>query len=119
MSEPRGSRYQNQQGTASPANGSDVTKTIIAGVSGKKVYCTRAFLNVTLAAAGGGGIVKLRDGDSGTVFLQMDANSVASYQFDFGDTGYELTTGNGLQAEVSGAVTTQATVLVTALGYHR
>ena len=119
MSEPRGSRYQNQQGTASPANGSDVTKTIIAGVSGKKVYCTRAFVNITTAATSGGGLFKLLDGAGGSTILELDANSIASHQFDFGDTGYELGSGNILQAGVIGAGGNQATVSVTALGYHR
>jgi len=118
MSEPRGSRYQNQQGTVEVSN-SSASGELIAAVSGKKVYCTRAFVNITTAATSGGGLFKLLDGAGGSTILELDANSIASHQFDFGDTGYELGSGNILQAGVIGAGGNQATVSVTALGYHR
>ena len=117
MSEPRGSRYQNQQGLATVHHGS-VSADLIAAASGKKIYVTRAFISVIAAAAGGGGQARLRDGTD-TNFIVVDANSIGNHQYDFGDTGYELTAGNALKADVDGAVTTQATVVVTALGYYR
>ena len=104
--------YVTLTGTNKPVDGA-VDKTIIAAQAGKKIYVLRGTINVTVAAAGTGGEVALEDGVGGTRFIEIDADAVGVFPFDFGDEGFPLTTNTLLNATVDNAITTQASARVS------
>lgn len=104
-------------GTAEAANG-DVDKTILATPGANKLLrVNKAIVTVIVSSVGAGGRVGLEDGVGGTRIFDVNADSTAVYQLDFGDEGYPLTANTVLNLTVDGAATTQATARCTATGY--
>lgn len=108
--------YKQVSGTEKPVNGAADKTVIAAQGAGMKIRVQRVVIAVTVAATGGGGEVALEDGAGGTRFVEIDADAVGCYTIDFGEMGYPLTANTLLNATVDGAVTTQASARVTAIG---
>jgi hypothetical protein len=77
----------------------------------------KGFVSVHLAATGGGGLVKLEDGVSGTAIFTADADAMGVYPIDFGPVGYPLTANTALNLAVDTAVTNEATATATITAY--
>lgn len=111
---------QKVQGTAEAADGSADQTVIAAQGANKIIRVTKAIIQVTVAAVGGGGEVALEDGAGGTRFFEADADAVGIYVMSFADhpdEGWDLTANTLLNITVDGAATTQATARCTAIGY--
>lgn len=104
-------------GAATVNNGAAAATLLAAPAAGKKIRVNKVMLTVETVATGGGGVVQLKDGASGTVLWQADGDALGHFPLDFGDEGYPLVDGNLLQLVVASAVTTQATVFAMATGY--
>jgi len=109
-------KYQKWSGTDIPVEAAE-DKTIEAapGVN-KTLYVQKGVIAVTLVATGGGGLVSLEDGVGGAKFINIDADALGFYPFDFGEPGFPLTANTLLNATVDGAATNQATATVTVTG---
>lgn len=104
-------------GAATVSDGA-ATATLLAAPGANKITrVQKVMLVVETAAAGGGGVVQLKDGASGTVIFQADADALGFFPLDFGDEGYPLSTNNLLQLVVASAVTTQAKAFAMATGF--
>lgn len=110
------SEVKKVSGTGDAANGSADQTIISAPGARKQIYLQKGFISVTVIATGGGGLASLEDGAGGTKILSVDGDAVCAYPFDFGEPGYPLTANTLLNLTVDGAVTTQATAVVTATG---
>jgi len=104
--------YQQASGTTQLTNGAPSIE-IVPAVAGRTIFLMRAHIGVTTAAVGGGGLVELRNGSSGTAFVQAYADAVGTHVINFGEEGYPLTSATSLYAVAASAVTTQATARVT------
>jgi hypothetical protein len=94
-----------------------VPASVIGGSSKTKIHPTNIIVSVITAAVGGGGILQLRN-TNGTVFMAVDVNSVGvKPSITLGREGIDVGEGVGIDAVVSGAVTTQATVWIAMSGY--
>lgn len=109
------------QGVIQAANGAADATAIAAPGADKRLRIAKAIVQVTVAASGGGGEVALEDGLNGTRIFVADADAVGTHVVDFGnsnsESGYDLAENTLLNLTVDGAVTTQATARVTAIGY--
>lgn len=108
--------YKQVSGTEKPVNGAADKTVIAAPGAGKVIRVQRVTICVTVAATGAGGEVAIEDGAGGTRFIEVDADAVGVYNFDFGEMGYPLSANTLLNATVDGAATTQASARVTAVG---
>lgn len=104
-------------GTDEVANGSEEATIIAAPGAGKVIRVLGGIVTVTLAATGGGGLVKLEDGSGGTAFVKIDADAVGFYPFNFGPRGYPLTANTLLNLTVDSAGTNEATATATITAY--
>lgn len=111
---PQNFGLQQTQGNISATNGG-TTGVIIAAQSGKVLRIREGSVSVYLAATGATGLVRICDGT--TTIMQWDANAVGGFQFDFGEAGYPLTSGNAFQLIVSGAGTNQASAYCAAVAW--
>lgn len=96
-------------------NGAASTALAAAPGAGKCNVITWGTIAITAAAAGGGGLVSLKDGS--TVIISFPANTADTYYIELGDDGYQLSANSALNLVVESAVTTQATVFAVICGY--
>lgn len=104
-------------GAATVNNGAAAATLLAAPGAGNILRVNKVMIAVETAAVGATGAVQLKDGASGSVIFQADADAVGYFPLDFGDEGYPLSSGNLLQLVVAGAGTTQATVFAMATGF--
>ena len=104
------------QGKAQAANGSADATVIGAPNTGTAIKLKSAVCAVEIAATGGNGELALENGVNGTRIVEVDADAVGVFSFNFGDEGYILSSATLLNVTVDGAVTTQATGSCTAVG---
>lgn len=100
-------------GVGTATNGGTTASVIAAQGVGKVMRVTKGVVGVTVAATGGGGLVRLCNGT--TTIAQWPGDALGGYPFDFGDAGIALTSNTALQVIVSGAATTQASATITAV----
>jgi len=76
------------------------------GTTDVYLYIEKMYFSVFKAAAGGGGILEIKDTD-GEVFFTVNVDAIKDVPFDFGEEGIRIsdTKNVGLQAVVSGAAT--------------
>lgn len=99
---------------------SDSTKTadLLSSSTNLVIRLISVHVFVTTAASDSSGVVTLRDGTGGTILMQIPATAGTKEDMDFHDgLGYPMTAGNSLSLEVSGASSTQGTVLAIATGF--
>jgi len=87
-----------------------------AQTTGMHLYIEHIRIDVHKAAAGGSGIIEIRDMDTGGENFQVkvDADAVNNFGYDFGEYGY----GEHLEVILHSAVTTQASLSVTIKGHN-
>lgn len=107
--------YQIVTGTGEALEGTADKTVIAAQGAGKTMHLLRGVLSVSLAAAGGGGEAAIENGAGGTRIIEVDADAVGYFPFDFGDEGIPLSANTLLNLTVDGAVTTQATARLSAV----
>lgn len=108
---------QRVSGTEKPIQGA-ADKTVIAAPGiGKRIYVRSVAIAVTVAAAAAGGEVALEDGVGGTRFIEIDADAVGAWYFEFNEPGYPLSLNTLLNATVDGSSGNQASARVTVTGY--
>ena len=107
--------YQIVTGTGEAVEATEDVTVIAAQGSNKKLHLMRGVLSVTLAATGGGGEAAVEDGVGGTRIIEVDADALGFYPFDFGDEGIPLSANTILNLTVDGAVTNQASARLSAV----
>ena len=105
-------QYKKVQGSGQAVDATPDVE-LIAAVTGKIIRLKKAIICVNVVADGGGEVA-LEDGEGGTRFFEADADALGVYRIDFGEEGWDLTTGNALNLTVDGA-TTDATATCTAI----
>jgi hypothetical protein len=81
------------------------------------LYIERITISVFEAAVGGGGILEIKELDSGDVIYTINVDGIKDLTLDWGQEGMQLAVSNGVQVVVSGAQTKQASVSLAFKGH--
>ncbi len=86
--------------------------------SDRYLYIEDIDISVVEAAAGGDGILEIKEEDDGEIIYTLNVDGVKDIHLKFGDDGKQLTLGKGVQFVVSGASLKQARVSVLLVGHY-
>ena len=105
-----------QSGSGIVTDGDKVLELIADPCAGKILRITRINIAVAVPATGGNGLLAF-SATGGDTFHTMDADSVKETVLDYGELGFPLAEGLGLTGLVASAVTNDASVSISAVGY--
>lgn len=113
-----GNRYEYPQKNSTGLVTNDDASLMLIANPGLTMFVNIININISVyeAAAGGGGVLEIKDTNGGIIY-KMNVDGVKDFNLDWGEEGLKVGPNVGVQATVSGAQTKQASVSVSIAGH--